>query len=375
MNRTWIVFALLAGCTGTPDDVTGPFTGAQRRYVVDSFTLPTSNTEARELGADLDGDGMIDNQLGQSISTMTSYGDITMHADDMIASGALASTFIIQANDYGTDPTVAVTYYGSDGAPAKRVGGTFEDGVFVSNRTATSEVPGEVLARLPVFVDVEPSELPLFGVQMTLVPDGRGFVASVSGVIESDDALRLAYEAMVNVIAAEPDKHRDMLQILDANHDYVVDYSEAAMNTLMTAMFSPELTVDGRESIGLGYRVHLSPCDEGSCIETPPDDTCFDRVKDGDESDVDCGGSCRSCKQEEACATAADCQSGACDAGACRAPSCSDGVRDGFETDVDCGGPCDRCALGARCYQSPDCASNICDKTSPGDFGVCKTLN
>jgi hypothetical protein len=378
MNRTWIVFALLAGCTGGPDDVIGPFTGTPRRYVVDSFTLPRSNADARALAQDLDGDGVVDNTLGMVISTMSQYSDITDHADDMIASGALASTFIIQANDYWDDPTVSVTYYGSDGAPATRVGGTFQESLFVSNRTATTQVPGAVLARLPIFVDVDPIEVPLFGVQMTLVPDGTGFDAHVSAAIDHKEALMRTYGALVSLIAAEPDKHRDMLTILDGDHDYEVEYPEVETNSLMAALFYPDLKIDGRSALSIGFHAHLSPCDEGSCIQTPPDDTCFDRVTDGDESDVDCGGSCRSCKQDEACASATDCQSGACDAGSCRAPTCSDGVRDGFETDVDCGGPCGQCALGARCYQSPDCTSGVCAKCPSGtsgcgaDFGVCR---
>jgi hypothetical protein len=380
MTRVLLALTLFTACTTGPDDVVGPFTGTPRRYVVDSIMVPLTNAEARELGADLTGDRVIDNQLGQTIATMSQYGDITAYGDDMIASGALASTVLIQANDYWDDPTVSVTYYGSDGAPATLVGGTFDESVFVSNRTATTEVPGAVLARLPIFVDVDPSEVPLFGVQMTLVPDGTGFIAKISGAIEADDALRRAYSALVDVIVAEPDRHRTMLSILDANHDYEVDYSEVETNVLMKSLFAPELRVDGRAALGFGFHAHLSPCEEGSCISAPPDNTCFDRVKDGDESDVDCGGSCRSCKQDEACTSATDCQSASCDAGSCRASSCSDGVRDGFETDVDCGGPCDRCAIGARCYLSEDCgAAAECDKCSPvtnncTEYGVCRSL-
>ena len=37
-------------------------------------------------------------------------------------------------------------------------------------------------------------------------------------------------------------------------------------------------------------------------------------------------------------ASASDCQSGVCTGGICQAPTCNDGVRNGSETDVDCGG-------------------------------------
>jgi hypothetical protein len=43
------------------------------------------------------------------------------------------------------------------------------------------------------------------------------------------------------------------------------------------------------------------------------------------------------------------------------APTCTDGIRNGDETDVDCGGACARCGLGKRCVHLTDCASGACD--------------
>jgi concanavalin A-like lectin/glucanase superfamily protein len=40
--------------------------------------------------------------------------------------------------------------------------------------------------------------------------------------------------------------------------------------------------------------------------------------------------------------------------------SCSDGVRNGDETDVDCGGSCGACAADARCSADADCGSQRC---------------
>ncbi len=42
-------------------------------------------------------------------------------------------------------------------------------------------------------------------------------------------------------------------------------------------------------------------------------------------------------------------------------PTCSDGVKNGSETDVDCGGPtCPRCASGRSCASNTDCATARC---------------
>ena len=46
--------------------------------------------------------------------------------------------------------------------------------------------------------------------------------------------------------------------------------------------------------------------------------TCGDAMVDGEETDVDCGGSCRRCSEAQICATGNDCRSGACASGVCQ---------------------------------------------------------
>ena len=105
-------------------------------------------------------------------------------------------------------------------------------------------------------------------------------------------------------------------------------------------------------------------CDGGTC--TPP--SCDDGAMNGDETDVDCGGSCPPCENREGCSDGSDCQSGVCDDGTCVAPSCRDGVMNGTETDVDCGGPdCTPCGDGQGCVEGSDCLSQVCD----GEPGTC----
>jgi hypothetical protein len=94
--------------------------------------------------------------------------------------------------------------------------------------------------------------------------------------------------------------------------------------------------------------------------------SCFDRVKNGNETDVDCGGSCGACAGGFSCAIATDCESNACETGRCALPSCENGVRDGFETDVDCGTECGPCATGKACWSDGDCASKQCGAPCTG---------
>jgi hypothetical protein len=112
--------------------------------------------------------------------------------------------------------------------------------------------------------------------------------------------------------------------------------------------------------------------------------TCTDGVKNGHETDVDCGGgSCPKCPYKSTCATGSDCQQGECgtgyagakctgtvpDGGAdaavdtciCEAPTCGDGVQNEDETDIDCGGSlCNACPTGKNCKDMGDCTSDVC---------------
>ncbi|WP_172826949.1 di-heme oxidoredictase family protein [Flammeovirga sp. SJP92] len=66
----------------------------------------------------------------------------------------------------------------------------------------------------------------------------------------------------------------------------------------------------------------------GSCApcQTEPLPTCDDGIQNGDETGVDCGGSCALCQTEPS-------------------PTCDDGIQNGDETGVDCGGSCAPCQV------------------------------
>ncbi len=90
---------------------------------------------------------------------------------------------------------------------------------------------------------------------------------------------------------------------------------------------------------------------------------CNDNVRSGDEEAVDCGGSCEACPacvngRRDADEEGVDC------GGSCPdCPTCSDDKQNGSESDVDCGGTCSkRCETDRRCLEADDCASLVCDR-------------
>jgi hypothetical protein len=112
----------------------------------------------------------------------------------------------------------------------------------------------------------------------------------------------------------------------------------------------------------------------GTC--SAPTDT--DGVKNGGETGIDCGGATSAtgaplagsdgapaCGAGQGCAGAIDCVSGVCTALVCQAANPTDGVKNGGETDVDCGGGvagdgAAPCAPGKACLAASDCDSKVC---------------
>ncbi|MBI5390050.1 hypothetical protein HZB02_01035 [Candidatus Woesearchaeota archaeon] len=99
---------------------------------------------------------------------------------------------------------------------------------------------------------------------------------------------------------------------------------------------------------------------------------CDNGIKDNNETDIDCGGSCGPCDEGKICHLHADCISGYCTrkntstVSQCAKATCDDGVKNEGEVAIDCGGPCSSaCLSGETCEYNSDCSSGLCDQ------GVC----
>ncbi len=102
-------------------------------------------------------------------------------------------------------------------------------------------------------------------------------------------------------------------------------------------------------------------CDSGhTCEPSNLCSRCDDGVKNGDETGLDCDGSCPLCPGT--CNVDADCPGGYCWEGSCA--RCDDGIQNGDETRIDCSpylGHCPIC-YGLHCTTNDDCASKTCEK-------------
>lgn len=99
------------------------------------------------------------------------------------------------------------------------------------------------------------------------------------------------------------------------------------------------------------------------CLNGP---RCDDGMRNGTETDVDCGGNCGNCDVGQHCVSHTDCASNSCQGGTCHQPTCFDGMKNQNETDIDCGGSCTRCSNGSACNSAGDCQSQYCTD------GICR---
>src|ERR1043165_3758573 len=115
----------------------------------------------------------------------------------------------------------------------------------------------------------------------------------------------------------------------------------------------------------VGALVFASVANSGCVFYLNPQ--CNDHIHNGDETDIDCGGTCKPrCEIGDSCRVDADCEDSMCTGGKCTPFPCNNGVHDGAETDIDCGGgECRKCSGGRICAIDADCFGGSCgtDKT------------
>jgi hypothetical protein len=110
---------------------------------------------------------------------------------------------------------------------------------------------------------------------------------------------------------------------------------------------------------------------DASTITTPEPDngTCTNGLRDGKETDIDCGGpDCGACLSDRHCTLDTDCASGKCQSGACTCLPLSKCPPKACGSLRNCGGQleCGSCASGV-CYENQCCTPRVC---ASGECGV-----
>ncbi|CAF3697790.1 unnamed protein product [Adineta steineri] len=145
-------------------------------------------------------------------------------------------------------------------------------------------------------------------------------------------------------------------------------YTNASHKKIIISKLPPStkfvFKVQSVTAIGLSA---ISACSEPiETLENKFAPSCTDGVKNQDETDVDCGGTIcsKKCHPRKGCSKHTDCIIPNCNpkSNTCQAPTCKDRIKNQDETDVDCGGAtcASKCLLQQGCGSNSDCINRAC---------------
>lgn len=282
-----------------PIDAPPPLPGFHH-YVMDTLRVPANNTEARDFGLDLNGDGTVDNQLGMVIGSLAAQGfEIQPATTAQIDRGQILELFRLYAPDFVNVPAATFNAYaGANPMPAACASasdtvcrhhltgaGTFSiapsspanaplTGTLTGGAMTTAA--GHLLAPVTVFtVAGNPLYLTLVGakVQMSMASDARLMQLKLAGGITQTDidgklipAMREGIEASVmkdcTMLANPPtcgcpagSTGKTMLDLFDqAPKDCSVSLQEVRDNSLIQSLLAPDVMLEGQMCLSYGVR-------------------------------------------------------------------------------------------------------------------------
>jgi hypothetical protein len=311
--RGWFVLiaAFAAGCgdddccTMKPADAAADMVldavpGGHLHVVIDRVTLPASNTEARMLALDLNGDATVDNNLGMIIASFRGMGlDSRPAMDKLVDTGAtillgdvvapmfpssMTATFALYEGESPMPPACSsaqdttcrhhLTGSGSFSLASLPVdpplSGTLINGELVAG-------PGHATITL-VIADSLPFTVTLLGARVQLTATfGSPTTATgrLGGAISKADidtvvipAMRDGFEATVmrecTMLSSPPgcgcpqDSHAGtLLAIFETTpQDCSISLAEVQNNALFMSLFAPDVGVEATQALSVGVGIH-----------------------------------------------------------------------------------------------------------------------
>lgn len=298
-----VVMGIAAGCGGAaaPQDVVGPFEGTATRFYVATLTMPQ---QRNDFAVDLDGDGNVDNQLGNIFGGLEGLARLNNEFyQDLVAARVIDASVDVISSDPAlrNDPHVGVRWNGARGIEGDDTGGVLVDGTLTTNAVAWTRRPATGVIELPVLRNADASQLPLESWQLELWrQDDGSFTGELQAVVAGDVLVGAFYPALRQMIAAGGVDQEQVMSVLDQDHNGDVSVAEFAKAGLTQNLLAPDVRWGGkdRNALSIAVGLTLQPCKDAACTRPLPAATCHDRLKNGDETQVDCGGAtCAPCPQ------------------------------------------------------------------------------
>ncbi len=290
-------------------DAPATATGAHYHYVMDHQYVPTNNTQARQYGLDLNSDGVVDNQLGMVLGTLSSMGfDVQAAASKSVDTGSTLLLVDLQTADFTTATDTGVTLYeGANPMPAPCSGptdtvcrhhlagtGTFDiaatsprDTPLSGNASAGTFTNGP--GHLPLQIAITsaastPIELHLIGARTKMSSVTAGGIATgvVAGAITQTELntqvlpqfqvtlMQIVYRDCCG-LATSPggatcnpngtpacgcvsgSSGQTVIGLFDTSpKDCQITLSEVQNNSLLQSLLAPDVTVEGQMALSLG---------------------------------------------------------------------------------------------------------------------------
>lgn len=302
MSRT-LPFLLLSGlslvaCGGEEE---GPKpTGPLYQYVVSEASVPTSNPQATEFGLDLNGDKIVDNQLGAVLAALVSQGfDVQGAIKGAIDEGDIVLLVEVQTPSFSSSGGTGLKVMLGDKATAmpapctdtadtvcrKHLAGTGSFGIAAGSpddAAVTGKIVGGTFNGGPGNISLKIALGGPQGIQLDLI--GARAKASgisetgiesivVAGALTESDLTTMVIPAihsqLVPIITAScsgttpPEcgcvtgsTGRTILNLFDtAPKDCMLKVEEISNNSLIKSLLAPDVTVDGTMALSVGLKV------------------------------------------------------------------------------------------------------------------------
>jgi hypothetical protein len=290
----------LIACGGSEGQT--PPSGPHYGYVASEVTVPANNSQAREIGLDLNGDKTVDNQLGMVLGTLAGQGfEVQATLDEAVLTGSIILLLDLQTPDFAsttgaglsirlgdqatpapcTDPDVLTTcgqhldgtgeFTIDASSPADAgVEGKIAGGVF-------SGGPGEITLQIAL-ADAAPIELRLIGARAKATGITEGGITEIilAGALTQNDldtkvipTIQAQLPPLIERDCTEIDPPNPpdcgcpsgttgntVLGLFDTDpQDCAVTVDEIKNNSLIQSLLAPDVTIDGEDALSLGLRV------------------------------------------------------------------------------------------------------------------------
>lgn len=267
-----LILLSLAACTArarlpaivpeaAPSAQSQPGTGIQYHFVTNQLLLPTTQSEAQEFALNVDGDtGQSgDNHFGRLLSLLTSAApglELQATLDDAVATGKLVSLHVLKADDPLNDPSASwsiVLGHETEAAPAFDGADEFtiapDDVVnepIVGTLSAGHFAGGPGTAQTRIFLFGRPVDVSLLGLRLEADVDAQGCTnGKLGGGLSVEEfrgkLLPIIAEGLNEVLAANPEAAKIVLQAFDSDNDGKISVEELEGNPLLMLAISPDL--------------------------------------------------------------------------------------------------------------------------------------